>query len=147
MSQQLEILRMLVGEIHDQGEANLGEHEAHDKDVKLTKLMDNDDIEAYLTTFERQMTAYEVPRGRGVFKLAPQLSGRAPQAYAEMAADESGDYEKMKEAILLCYDIDQESYRQRFRTAKKKERQTESWRRDYWIWWRNGPKDARRLPR
>uniref|UniRef100_A0A1X7U2K0 Uncharacterized protein n=1 Tax=Amphimedon queenslandica TaxID=400682 RepID=A0A1X7U2K0_AMPQE len=84
MSELLEIIRTLVGEIHNQGEANLREHEAWNKDVKLTKLMDNDDIEAYLTTFERQKT---VPRGRWVFKLALQLSGRAQQAYATMAAE------------------------------------------------------------
>ena len=124
MREQMDILRKLVGEIHDQGEASLREHEVRDKDVKLTKLMDTDDIEAYLTTFERQMTAYEVPRGRWIFKLAPQLSGRAQQAYPAMAADEAGDYEKVKEAILLRYDIDQESYRQWFRTAKKKEGET-----------------------
>uniref|UniRef100_A0A1X7VFZ1 Uncharacterized protein n=1 Tax=Amphimedon queenslandica TaxID=400682 RepID=A0A1X7VFZ1_AMPQE len=88
MSLQLDILRTIVEEIHDQDEANLSEHEARDKDVKLTNLMDNDDIEAYLTTFERQMTAYEVPSGHWVFKLAPQLSGRAEQAYS---ADESSD--------------------------------------------------------
>uniref|UniRef100_A0A1X7UXB5 Uncharacterized protein n=1 Tax=Amphimedon queenslandica TaxID=400682 RepID=A0A1X7UXB5_AMPQE len=88
MSLQLDILRTLVEEIHDQDEANLSEHKARDKDVKLTNLMDNDDIEAYFTTFERQMTAYEVPRGHWDFKLGPQLSGRAEQAYS---ADGSSD--------------------------------------------------------
>ena len=30
--------------------------------MKVAKLADTDDIEAYLTTFERQMVAYDVPR-------------------------------------------------------------------------------------
>ena len=124
MREQLEILRNLLGEIHDQGEAAQREHEAKDKDVKVAKLADTDDIEAYLTTFERQMVAYDVPRGRWVFKLAPQLSGKAQQAYAEMDAAESSNYDRVREAILLRYDIDQESYRQRFRTAKRKEGET-----------------------
>ena len=92
--------------------------------MKVAKLADTDDIEAYLTTFERQMVAYDVPRGHWVFKLAPQLSGKAQQAYAAMDAAESSNYERVREAILLRYDIDQESYRQRFRMAKRKESET-----------------------
>ena len=124
MREQLEILRNLVGEIHDQGEVAQRVQEAKDKDVKIAKLADTDDIEAYLTTFERQMVAYDVLRGRWVFKLAPQLSGKEQQAYTAMDAAESSNYERVGEAILLRYDIDQESYRQWFRTAKRKEGET-----------------------
>ena len=34
--------------------------------------------------------------------------------------EDSRDYEKVKEAILRRYDITEESYRQRFRSAKKR---------------------------
>jgi len=33
-------------------------------ELKVTKLMDQDDIEAFLFTFERLMEAYEVPKAR-----------------------------------------------------------------------------------
>ena len=124
MQEQMNVLKSLVDEIHEQGEATLREQAAKDKDVRVAKLMDADDVEAYLTTFERQMVAYEVPRRRWTFKLAPQLSGKAQQAYAAMDADKSNDYDKLKEAILLRYDIDQESYRQRFRATKRKDGET-----------------------
>ena len=52
--------------------------------VKLTKLGATDDIEAYLTTFERMMVAYKVPKERWAFMLASQLTGKAQQAYAAM---------------------------------------------------------------
>eukprot|EP00731_Ephydatia_muelleri_P002589 Em0001g2589a len=40
-------------------------------EAKMAKLTERDDIEAYLATFERTMTAYEVNRQRWVYKLAP----------------------------------------------------------------------------
>eukprot|EP00731_Ephydatia_muelleri_P002426 Em0001g2426a len=63
-------------------------------EAKVAKLMERDDIEAYLATFERTMTAYEVNRQRWVYKLAPQLSGKAQQAYAAMSSEEAVDYER-----------------------------------------------------
>ena len=85
------------------------------------KLSDQDDIEAYLTTFERVMRAYEVKEERWAVKLAPQLTGKAQLAYAAMSTEQAGDYEALKEAILRQYDISEETYRQRFRAAVKKE--------------------------
>ena len=67
------------------------------------------------------MKAYEVREDRWTFKLAPQLPGKAQQAYV---ADEAKDYAKLKKAILHCYDINGESYRQRFRSAVRKQGET-----------------------
>ena len=88
---------------------------------KLVRLTESDDIEIYLTTFERTMQVYEVDPARWAFKLAPQLTGRAQQAYAALPASEIGDYERLKDAILRRYDISEETHRQRFRSARKQE--------------------------
>ena len=88
--------------------------------LKLSKLAEADDVEAYLTMFERMMVVYEVDRTRWAFKLAPQLTGKAQQAYAALSADEAGDYDRLKMAILKRYNINEETYRQRFRSATRK---------------------------
>ncbi|XP_064399260.1 uncharacterized protein LOC135345747 [Halichondria panicea] len=116
---QMELFQGLLTGIHKQGES--AERRAEkDRDVKLTKLAETDDIEAYLTTFERMMTSYEIPADRWVYKLAPHLTGQAQKAYAAMPTDEAIDYETVKKTILIRYDITKESYRHRFRTATRK---------------------------
>ena len=57
--------------------------------IKLTKLGEGDDVEAYLTTFERIMEVNEVNRERWPFQLAPQLTGKAQQAYAALTPDDT----------------------------------------------------------
>ena len=47
------------------------------------------------------------------------MTGKAQQAFAAMPAVETGDYTKLKAAILKRYDINQETYRQRFRSTRK----------------------------
>ena len=91
---------------------------------KLAKLTEQDDIEAYLTVFERTMCAYKEERSRWSYMLAPQLTGRAQKAFAAMEAERSGDYDALKDAILTRYDINEEAYRQRFRAVSKKGEET-----------------------
>ena len=69
MRMQMELLKGLVEGVNKQGDATLKKLEK-DREVKVTKLTEADDIEAYLTTFGRLMKAYEVPRERWTFKLA-----------------------------------------------------------------------------
>ena len=59
-------------------------------------------------------------------KAAPQLTGKAQQAYAAMRAEDAGTYQLLKEAILRRYDVSDETYRQRFRETVKKEDETVS---------------------
>ena len=70
------------------------------------------------------MSAYSIPEDRWSFKLAPQLVGKAQQAYAAMNPDEAGNYEQLKAAILRRYGINEEGYRQRFRQARKKQEES-----------------------
>ena len=80
-----------------------------DEPPKITKLSNDDDIEAYLTTFERLMTAHEIPKRRWSFELAPALTGRAQQAYAALEEAQANDYDQLKEEVLR-YDINEESW-------------------------------------
>ena len=50
------------------------------------------------------------------FKLAPQLSGRAQQAYAALDPSVAECNATVKAAILRRYNINDETYRQRFRS-------------------------------
>ena len=70
-----------------------------EKYVQLLRLTEKDDIETYLTTFERVMEAYEIEKSRWAFKLAPYLSGKAQQAYESLSAEDAAQYESMKEAV------------------------------------------------
>ena len=98
--EQMASLQRMVAErgaptIHDPSEGRPA--------LKLTHLGEHDDIEAFLVTFERTMKAYEINTARWSFMLAPQLTGKAQQAYAAMAADSV--YDNLKAAILRQYNI------------------------------------------
>ena len=73
---------------------------ATSRDPKVAKLTDADDIEAYMVTFERLMSAYDVPANRWVFKLAPQQSGKAQQAYAALSGEAAASYIQVKRTFF-----------------------------------------------
>ena len=118
MEEQLRIMREMLerSDTHgdDRGSAESGTSSLAQDRLVLTRFVESEDIEAFLTTFERLMSVY---RGGWVPKLAPQLSGRAQQAYTAMNSDEAMVYSEVKKTILRRYDINEETYRQRFRAA------------------------------
>ena len=56
--------------------------------------------------------------------LAPQLAGKAQQAYAAMDLSRAGEYVEVKKLILPRYGVNQESYRQKYRAARKGQGET-----------------------
>lgn len=82
---------------------------------KLQKLTEEDDIEHFLITFERIAKACRWPRADWSFHLIPLLTGKARGAYVHMDVGDSEDYNKVKAAILMKYDVTSESYRLKFR--------------------------------
>ena len=86
------LLQALVEGVKKQGEAAVCKAES-DKDVKVAKLTENDNIKAYFTTFEQLMVVYEMKKDKWAFKLAPQLVGKAQQAYAGLSVTDASDYD------------------------------------------------------
>ena len=82
--------------------------------LKLTKLTLSDDIEVFMTTFERSMEAHEIEHAKWPVLLASQLTGKAQQAYAALSSKDSKSFTKVKEAIFKHYDNNEETYVQRF---------------------------------
>ena len=103
----------------DSGSAESGEY-GKPREVRLQKLTETDDIEHFLTMFERVANAYKWPDDVWVLRLAPLLTGKAQAAYANMDAAKSKEFEEVKQAILKRYNINEETYRQRFRNTKTK---------------------------
>ncbi|XP_038132871.1 uncharacterized protein LOC119777932 [Cyprinodon tularosa] len=62
---------------------------------KLEKLTAEDDVEHFLTTFERIAAAYRWPQSDWVFHLIPLLTGKARCAYVNMDVDDSLEYGKV----------------------------------------------------
>eukprot|EP00731_Ephydatia_muelleri_P004329 Em0002g505a len=121
MGAQMEKLMRIVEERSASSSKRASEFELS---VKLVALMERDDIESYLVTFERIMTAHKVDKGRWPHYLAPQLTGKAQLAFAALPVSDSADYDAIKTAILIRYDINEYSYKNRFRSSKRKEGET-----------------------
>ena len=117
MREQIDMLQQLVVE----RPATTPHHSSDQEGMRLNRLSD---IEAYLLTFEQMMQAYEVDRARWTFKLAPQLTDKAQQAYAALSADDANDYDALKTAILWRYNINEEKYRRQFHAVKLKKGET-----------------------
>ena len=113
--QQVDLLTRLV-------ESSLPSREVRETSMpKMAKLESDDDIEAYLTTFERMMRAYNVAEESWPFRLAPNLTGKAQQAFAALDAEKAKVYREVKAAILRRYNVTEEPYRREFRQLKRRD--------------------------
>ena len=94
MQQQMETLQKL------EAESSKREEKSEMEQLKLTKLKEQDDMEAFLTTFERMMVVFRMEKRRWAFKVAHQLAGKAQKAFAAMDEGQASDYDQLKKAIL-----------------------------------------------
>ena len=86
----------------------------------LQKLTQTDNVEHFLATFERIGEQQKWPEDVWATQVAGLLSGKALAAYAALTPKDAVVYDTVKGAILRRYEIDEETYRQRFRTDHKK---------------------------
>ncbi|XP_042299936.1 uncharacterized protein LOC121917889, partial [Sceloporus undulatus] len=86
--------------------------------LKLMKMGPQDDVEAFLNTFERVAEAAQWPREQWALILTPCLTGPAQEAVDTLAAEDAKDYGKVKATILQTLNISEDTYRLRLREMK-----------------------------
>ena len=91
---------------------------------KLMKLTDSDDIDSFLSMFESTATASGWPREQWATQLYPVLSGPALETMSGLSVDTFADYDAVKTAILEKYSVTNETYRIRFRSGRKEEKES-----------------------
>jgi hypothetical protein len=99
-------------------------HTAKFKDIKVKPLDDKDDIDVYLSAFERLAEANKWPETDWATRLAAALTGKAREAFTRMPIGDSGDYDKLKEAILQAYNLTPEAYCLKFKSVQKMKSET-----------------------
>ena len=87
--------------------------------VKLPKFVEGQDVEVFLTSFERLASVHKWPKNQWPVHLIPQLSGKALEAYSRMSLIESNDYDAIKKAILERYGLNSWEYREKFRNCRQ----------------------------
>lgn len=116
----LEILRLQQQMASTNGNSN-GNGNGHDhlaNRPRLPKFDDkSDQMDAYLERFERFAGAQNWNRETWSASLSPLLSGRGLEVYVSLSADVANNYAVLKRALLKRYQLTEDGFRQKFRTA------------------------------
>lgn len=85
----------------------------------LPKLTNEQEIETYLTTFEKIAIINNWPKEHWAAVLQTQLRGKGLKVFAEMSPADCRDFDKLNQALLTAYELCPEVYRTRFRNLTK----------------------------
>ena len=102
-------------------------HRNSGRSPKLPVFCDGkDDMDAYLQRFERYAENEGWEDGCYGTYLGTLLSGKALEVYSRLPASEAKDYYKLKEALLIHYQLTQEDYRKKFHSGTQTSMETAS---------------------
>ncbi|KAJ8023583.1 hypothetical protein HOLleu_36062 [Holothuria leucospilota] len=87
-------------------------------------LTSDDDVECYLSTFERLCIKHDIPEANWTIILESFLTGKAQRAYFALTENEKEDYQLVKESVLYAYQLTPSTYREKFRNASKNSSET-----------------------
>lgn len=86
--------------------------------IKMPFFDEKEDMDAYLRRFERVMEAQDISREEWSTHLAVLLKGKALEVYVRLSPSDASSYEIIKTALLKRYDMTEDGFRRKFRTAK-----------------------------
>lgn len=87
--------------------------------ARMVPNFDPSDIENYLLSFERICTVNFWPKEHWSAVLQTQLTGKALKVFAELSELGCSNYDVLKKALLVAYELCPEVYRKRFRSFTK----------------------------
>ena len=128
---QLELARInarnenVNGNVNGMANGNQGRENGGFKNV-IAKLITPFDeskmhVAEFLKAFEKTASLHEIPKEKWALGLSSVLTGKGLMIFSSLSADDCGNYETVKAAILEKYQISSEYYRKQFRETNKTE--------------------------
>ena len=91
--------------------------------AKIPKLLSfcdgKDNMDAYLTRYERFAKNAKWPDEEWATNLSTLLQSKALEVYSCLFAEDANDYVKLRDALLKRYQLTEEGFRQKFRNSKQ----------------------------
>uniref|UniRef100_A0A3B3D8P6 Gypsy retrotransposon integrase-like protein 1 n=1 Tax=Oryzias melastigma TaxID=30732 RepID=A0A3B3D8P6_ORYME len=88
----------------------------HPGEPRIPEFREGEDPESFFVRFERIARTWGWHLDEWAPRVVTLLAGKALEAYAGMDEDQSDCYDAIKAAVLMKFDVTEESYRQRFRS-------------------------------
>ncbi|KAJ8041270.1 hypothetical protein HOLleu_12041 [Holothuria leucospilota] len=102
-----------------------GQRSDGSKSLKLPAFVEGkDNMDAYLTRFERYATTKGWDITEWAVNLSTLLTGKGLMTYYSFSDDEAKDFEKLKTALLRRYEHTEEGFRNKFRNSKPESGET-----------------------
>ena len=95
------------------------EHFDASKYVKFVPPFIEKDVDKYFLLFEKVAKDLNWPLDKYTILNQSALKGKASETYTALSAEQTSDYQFVKESILKAYQLIPEAYRQKFRNYKK----------------------------
>lgn len=123
--EKIELEKLRLTHAHDLELARIAAGGGNDRSTavrvekpRLPSYKDGEDMPAYLVRFERVCDLLELSRDSLAVRLGSLLSGKAAEIYSSLTPNVTGDYDRLKEAILKAYNKTYDTYRSEFRTSR-----------------------------
>uniref|UniRef100_A0AAQ4QC33 Gypsy retrotransposon integrase-like protein 1 n=1 Tax=Gasterosteus aculeatus aculeatus TaxID=481459 RepID=A0AAQ4QC33_GASAC len=101
--------------------------------LRLVPKFSEKDVDVFFTLFERIADTRGWVDSDRIVLLQCVLTGRAQEVFSSLSLEDSGDYAKVKTAVLKTYELVPEAYCQRFRSWKKGDKSYLEFSRDLGI--------------
>ncbi len=118
---ELEIEEKKLEKLSEKGEGSVRNNP---KTPKLPPFHEKEDIDAYLSRFERYAEAAHWKKSDWAINLSALLTGKALETYFRMSATDIDDYEKIKSTLLRRFELTEHEFRKRFYTSTAEKGET-----------------------
>ncbi|KAL8601929.1 hypothetical protein ACOMHN_020664 [Nucella lapillus] len=124
---QSELTSLNIEALKEKKDRDEKKHQMLDREhIHVPAFQDGDDIDQYLRYYEKIAKLAGWDQSAWACYLIGRLRGKAKDAVSHLFSEHSGDYRRVKKALLDFFQVDADSYRVRFRTLQRESDETVS---------------------
>ena len=116
-------VQMVTDKLEKHGSSASSQFDAT-KNIRLVQKFEEKEVDKYFMDFEKIAKSLKWPKESLTLLLQSVFVGKAREIYSSLSIEQCKNYDAVNKAVLKAYELVQETYRQKFRSAKKESNQT-----------------------